>query len=358
MTGAADLLAKTAELVAIPSVSRQEKKMADHVEAALRRAPWLGVSRVGDNVVGRTDQHLSTRIIMAGHLDTVPPNGNAEPRTEGETLWGLGAVDMKGGVAVMVDLATTVPEPGCDVTYVFYAAEEIDRRYSGLLELAAARPELLEAAAAIVCEPTGAVVEAGCQGVVRAEVTMAGARAHVARPWTGRNAIHRLGPLLVAIAGSPSRSAEIDGCVYQESLQAVRLWGGVAANVLPDAAGVELNYRFAPDLGTTAAAASLQEVVRPWLESDDSFTVTDSAPAAAPSLQHPTLAALVEAAGGAVRAKLGWTDVAFFAERGVPAANFGPGDPELAHSAGEHVTRASLERARHVLGALLGEKSS
>jgi succinyl-diaminopimelate desuccinylase len=353
-----DLLALTAELMAIPSLSREEKLLADHLEPSLRRAPWLDVARIGDNLAARTTLGAPIRLVLAGHLDTVAPNGNTVPRIEGATLWGLGSADMKGGLAVMVDLATTIAAPAFDVTYIFYAAEEIARRYSGLLELAEARPDLLEGSAAIVCEPTGAVVEAGCQGVLKVEVVLAGVRSHVARPWMGRNAIHRLGPLLAALGALPARCPEIDGCRYQESLQAVRAWGGVAANVVPDSAGLELNYRFAPDLDVAGAEQALRETLARWLEEGDTFAVTDSAPSAPPSLQHPSLAALVGTAGGPVAAKLGWTDVAFFAERGVPAANFGPGDPELAHTAGEHVTRASLERARHVLGLLLGEERS
>jgi succinyl-diaminopimelate desuccinylase len=350
-----DLLAATAELVAIPSLSRQEGHIADHVEAALNRLAGLDVVRVGDNVVARTALGRPRRLVLAGHLDTVPPKANSSPRTDGATLWGLGSADMKGGLAVMMDLAATVSRPICDVTYIFYAAEEIARSYSGLLALEATRPDLLLADVAIVCEPTNATVEAGCQGVVKAEVTLAGQRAHVARPWAGRNAIHRLAPLLAAVAGWPGRNALVGGCRYQESLQAVAVSGGVASNVVPGEAVLELNYRFAPDRTIADAGQWVNEMLAPWLEEGDLFRVTDTAPPAPPSLDDPLLAGLLEAAGGAVSGKLGWTDVAFFAERAIPAANFGPGDPELAHSAGESVTRESLERARTVLGRLLGE---
>ncbi len=294
-------------------------------------------------------------MVLAGHLDTVPPNGNAVPRTDGATLWGLGSTDMKGGLAVMLDLAGSVRSPNCDVTYVFYVAEEIAREHNGLLALANADPGLLDASAAIVCEPTNSRVEAGCQGVLKVDVVIAGQRAHVARPWTGRNAIHQLAPLLASVAGWPGRVVEIDGCTYTESLQAVGVSGGVASNVLPDRAMLQLNYRFAPDRDAPAAAEALRQIVTPWLENDGSFTVADSAPSAPPSLSHPYLARLVSAARGPVTGKLGWTDVAFFAERGIPAANFGPGDPELAHTAGEMITRESLDEAREVLGRLLGE---
>ena len=353
-----DLLATTAALVGIHSVSRHEGRVADYVEAGLRSNEQLEVVRVGDNVVARTGFGLAERVVLAGHLDTVPPQGNEVPRMEGDTLWGLGSADMKGGLAVMLDLAcsatTGAVVPVCDVTYVFYVAEEIAREHSGLLALSGARPDLLEATAAVVCEPTGCAVQAGCQGVLKAELVMRGLGAHVARPWTGRNAIHRLAPVLDALGSCPPRQVEIDGCTYRESLQAVRVWGGGASNVLPDSAAVELNYRFAPDRGPSSAAVALTEMLAPWMEEGDTFQVVDSAPAAPPSLRHPLLAALASAGAVPVTAKLGWTDVAFFAERGVPAANYGPGDPELAHTPMERVTRASLEQARFTLGHLLG----
>jgi len=339
----------------VPSLSTEEGLIADHVESLLRRHAWLDVVRVGDNVVARTGLGLPDRVVLAGHLDTVPPNGNAVPKIDGTSLWGLGSTDMKGGLAVMLDLAGTLGRPNCDVTYVFYVAEEIAREHNGLLALASAEPGLIDASAAIVCEPTNCRVEAGCQGVLKADIAIAGRRAHVARPWTGRNAIHRLAPLLAGLAGWPGREVQIDGCTYTESLQAVGVSGGVASNVLPDHAVLQLNYRFAPDRDAAAAGEALKEIVAPWLEVGDSFTVADSAPSAPPSLNHPLLARLVSAASGPVSGKLGWTDVAFFAERGIPAANFGPGDPELAHTAGEMVTRGSLEEARQVLGRLLGE---
>ena len=347
----ADLLALTRELVLVPSVSGEERALADLVEARLRDAPWLEVTRLGDNVVARTNLGRAERVVLAGHLDTV--QGDQAPREEAGTLWGLGSVDMKGGLAVMLDLATGVPVPACDVTYAFYACEEVERARSGLLALDRERPGLLGGSVAVVCEPTGCAVEAGCQGVLKATVTLSGRRSHVARPSAGRNAVHRLAPLLAAVAGWEPRRPELDGCRYQESLQAVRVAGGVASNVVPPRAEVELNYRFAPDRDVAGAVEALGEIVGEFLESEDTMEVTDSAPAAPPSLHSPRLTALLAASGEAVRPKLGWTDVAFFAERGIPAANFGPGDPELAHTAGEHVTRSALERARAVLGQVL-----
>jgi len=303
---------------------------------------------VGDNVVARTHFGRPERVVLAGHLDTVP--GDQPWRLEGPTLWGLGAVDMKGGLAVMLDLAVCLSEAGRDATYVFYACEEVERERNGLLQLP---PQLVRGSVAIVCEPTACVVEAGCQGVLKVQAVLAGRRAHVARPWMGANAVHRLGPLLSWLGQWQGREPVIDGCRYRESLQAVRVGGGVASNVVPERAELELNYRFAPDRDLACAEEALREMVAEHLGEGDTLEVTDGAPAAPPALHHPLLASLVEASGEPPRAKLGWTDVAFFAERGVPAANFGPGGPELAHSAGEHVTAASLERARDVLGRLL-----
>lgn len=350
-----DLLALTAELVAIPSVSTQEGAIADHLEAKLREVPWLSTTRLGDNLVARTDLGRPMRVALAGHLDTVPPNGNSVPRVEGGTLWGLGAADMKGGLAVMTDIALGLAEPRHDLTFVYYVAEEIAREHSGLLALAAWQPELLDDAdAAVVCEPTSAAVEAGCQGVLKAEVRTVGESAHVARPWTGDNAVHRLGPVIDVIAAWPGRSPEIDGCTFRESLQVVGISGGTTWNVLPGSAGLRLNYRFAPDLDVEGATEALATVLGGVLGPSVSLEVVDSSPAAPPGLDHPVLAQLVAAAGADVKAKLGWTDVAFFAERGIPAANFGPGDPEVAHKADEMTTRASLDRSRQVLAELLG----
>jgi succinyl-diaminopimelate desuccinylase len=285
----------------------------------------------------------------------VPANGNQEPKIEGDTLWGLGASDMKGGLAVMLELATSVREPVVDVTWCFYAREEIGRADSGLVELWRNRPELLAGDAAILGEPTGAFVEAGCQGTMRVQITLRGVRAHTARPFTGRNAIHRLGPLLQRVADWPGREVVLDGCTYAEQLQAVAVEGGVAANVVPDEARLTLNHRYAPDRGATEAGAFLLHLLEgTWEpENGDTWEVLDTGDGAPPSLGHPLLHSLVEQSGAAPKAKVGWTDVASFWEHGVPAANFGPGDPLLAHHPDERVTTAQLEQAHRVLHALL-----
>ena len=343
--------------MAVPSVSRNEAALAGLVEGALRGCPWLELERVGDNVIGRTSLGHDQRLVLAGHLDTVPPNGNKSPRLDGDTLWGVGASDMKGGLAVMLELATTVRRPAVDVTWCFYAREEIGRADSGLLELWQERPDLLAGDAAILGEPTGAEVEAGCQGTMRLRVTLRGARAHTARPYTGRNAIHRATPLLQRVAEWPGREVVLDGCTYAEQLQAVAIEGGVAANVVPDEAAVTLNHRYAPDRGAREAEAFLRDLLQgTWdPEAGDTWEILDAGDGAPPSLDHPLLHALVERSGAAPKAKVGWTDVASFWEHGVPAANFGPGDPLLAHHADERVTAAQLQRAHEVLLALITE---
>lgn len=350
-----DLLASTAELVAIASVSHHEAAIADFLEARLRALPWLTVERVGDNVVARTALGRPARLILAGHTDTVPPNGNEQPRIDGDVLWGLGSADMKAGLAVMLDLAAGLERPALDVSYVFYVCEEVERAHNGLSHLWSARPELLSGDAGVLLEPTGARVEAGCQGTLRLSVTMGGRRAHTARPWMGINAIHRLGRLLARVEGYQGREPVIEGCRYREALQAVGVRGGVAANVVPDEASVVLNHRFAPDRLVDEAEQAVMSVIGPALDpaQGDRVDRADWAPAAAPGLGHPLLGALVAATGDAPRAKLGWTDVAFFAERDMPAANFGPGDPSVAHTADERVERAEIERVRRVLAGLL-----
>jgi succinyl-diaminopimelate desuccinylase len=354
-----DLLALTHDLVAIPSESHDEAAIVAWLEAELANVPWLTTERVGPNLVARTSLGRPTRVLLAGHTDTVVANGNAVPRIEGDTLWGLGATDMKAGLAVMVELARTVATPAVDVTYVFYAGEEVAAVHNGLGHLFRDRPDLLDADVALLGEPTDATIEAGCQGSMRLRVTLGGARSHTARPWMGTNALHRLGRLLTDVAAHPARRPVLDGCEFREALQAVAVEGGVAANVVPDRAVVTLNHRFAPDRSAAEAAAAVRAVLAPTLgdgdERDlhDEVEVVDLAGAAAPSLDHPVLAALIDRNQLPVRAKLGWTDVARFAEHGIPAANFGPGDATIAHTAAERVERAPIERCFAALDDLL-----
>lgn len=346
---AADLLARCAELVAIRSESHGEGPITDHLEALLREASHLQVERVGDNLVARTGLGRPMRLLLGGHTDTVPANGNFPGTVTGDVVAGLGAADMKGGVTVLLELALAQREPAVDVTYVFYACEEVEARHNGLGVLERERPDLLAADAAILAEPTAAGIEAGCQGTLRAVVSMTGARAHTARAWTGVNAIHRLGEVLRRLEAYEPRQPVLDGCRFHEGVQAVSVSGGVAGNVVPDVATVTVNQRFAPDRTPAEAEAHLREVVGEV----DGFEVVDVAGGAPPGLTHPLLAALVERGGFTPTAKLGWTDVARFAARGVPACNFGPGDPLLAHTAGERVDRAQLEAVHGALGNLL-----
>jgi succinyl-diaminopimelate desuccinylase len=253
----------------------------------------------------------------------------------------------------MLALAGATPDPVMDVTWVFYEAEEVDSRFNGLGRLWRERPELLAGDVALLGEPTDGTIEAGCQGTMRVRLVLRGARAHTARPWMGRNAIHRLAGVLEVLAAYDERRPIIDGCEYREAVQAVRVEGGVAGNVVPDEVVLAVNHRFAPDRTPAEAEAHLRALFGPWVEADDVVEVVDWADGAAPGLTHPLLAALIARNDLTVRAKLGWTDVARFAAHGVPAANFGPGDALLAHTADERVSREPIERTYAALQDLL-----
>jgi succinyl-diaminopimelate desuccinylase len=339
-------------LVAISSVSRHEAALASFVEGRLREATYLTVERVGDNVVARTTGHHATRVLVAGHLDTVPGDASATAIV-GSELRGVGACDMKGSLAVMLAVALENAARPIEVSWVFYAREEIARNESGLLEIAELRPDLLAADVALLAEPTGGVVEAGCQGTLRAVVELAGRRAHAARPFTGRNAIHRLAPLIERVAAYEPRTVDVDGVTYTEQLQAVGVEGGVAANVVPDLATLSINHRFAPDRSKDQVFDWLRDYLGPALESDDRLTLADWSPSAAPSLSNDRLNELVRLTGMPARGKAGWTDVATFQELGVPATNFGAGDPLLAHRSDEYVTLDELRDFEAVLTAWL-----
>lgn len=353
--GRTDLLARTAALVDVASPSRAEGPLVDQLESELRAHSHLEVTRVGDNLVARTTLGRRHRIVLAGHTDTVPAADNATARIEDDRLFGVGSADMKGGLAVMLELAATLTEPKVDLTFVFYAREEVSSIESGLGELFEARPDLVVGDIAILGEPTDACVEAGCQGTLRMRLQLQGVRAHTARPWMGRNAVHRLSGVLSALDTYEARSPLIDGCQFREALQAVSIEGGVSGNVVPDAASITVNFRFAPDRSVADAEAHIREFFAPFLEDGDVIDVLDLSNGALPGLNHPLLAALVERSGSQVFAKLGWTDVARFAAHGVPAVNFGPGDSTIAHTAGEYLDRAPLERVHAVLLGLLTE---
>ncbi|KRA29718.1 succinyl-diaminopimelate desuccinylase [Nocardioides sp. Root614] len=339
-----DVVSLTRALVDIESVSRNEQVIADAVEVALQGLSHLTVTRHGNTLVARTDLGRPSRVVIAGHLDTVPLNDNLPSRLEDGLLHGLGTCDMKGGDAVILRLAATVPEPVHDVTFVLYDCEEIDSALNGLRLLSVSDPALLEADFAILMEPSNGVVEAGCQGTLRVDVRTRGERAHSARSWKGVNAIHAAAAVLTRLNEYDARRPVIDGLEYHEGLNAVGISGGVAGNVIPDECVVSVNFRFAPDRSETDALA----FVREFFDGFD-VTLTDSAPGALPGLDQPAARAFVDAVGGEVNPKFGWTDVARFTALGVPAVNYGPGDPLLAHKQEEFVEVAQIEECERQL---------
>lgn len=340
----ADVVTLTRQLVDTFSVSHQEQEIADAVEAALAELPHLTVTRRGHTIVARTDLGRGERVVIAGHLDTVPLNDNLPSRLEDGILHGLGSCDMKGGDAVMLKLAADLASPNRDLTFVFYEAEEVDSVHNGLRKLTVSDPDLLEADFAILMEPSNASVEAGCQGTMRVDVRTTGERSHSARSWKGVNAIHLAAPVLGRLNDYVAREPEIDGLTYHEGLNATGIRGGVAGNVIPDECVVEVNFRFAPD----RSEADAEAYVREFFEGFD-VTVTDMAAGALPGLDRPAAKAFVGAVGGEVAPKFGWTDVAQFTKLGIPAVNFGPGDPMFAHKQDEHVPTEHIERCERLL---------
>lgn len=348
---AAPVTELTRALVDVPSVSGDEAALADAVQAALSGVDGLRVERDGDAVVARTNLGRPTRILLAGHLDTVPLADNLPSRISGGRLYGCGTSDMKAGVAVMLRLAATLPLTAglpYDITWICYDNEEVAAARNGLRRLAATHRPWLDADLAILMEPTSGEIEAGCQGTLRCVVTLGGRRAHSARSWLGENAIHAAGPVLARLAAYRARSVTLDGCTYREGLSAVRISGGVAGNVIPDECQVTVNFRFAPDRGPDDAVTHVREVF-------DGFdlAIADLAGGAPPGLAAPAVAAFVAATGRTPVAKYGWTDVARFAELGIPALNYGPGDPNLAHTRDEYVELAAVRESEQTLRAYL-----
>lgn len=336
-----DIVALTRSLVDIPSESQHEHAIANAIESALRELPHLEVIRVENTVIAKTNLGRSTRVILGGHIDTVPENKNLPSRLEqrdGEdVMFGLGTCDMKGGVAVMLRAAHEVREPSRDVTFIFYESEEIDTKYNGLYKLSQSHPDLLKADFAILLEPTNAGIEGGCQGTLRAEVRTAGRRAHSARSWMGVNAVHAAGEILARLNAYEPRRVMVDGLEYREGMQAVKVWGGVANNVVPDDCTVAVNYRFAP-------SRSVEEAIAHVKETFDGFEVEimEAVGGALPGLDQPAAKEFVAAVGATPAPKFGWTDVARFSAMGVPAVNYGPGDPMYAHAPDEFVRLSDL----------------
>ena len=324
-----DVVDLTADLCDIESVSHGEQELADAVEVALRALPHLRVDRDGNTIVARTDLGRAERVVLAGHLDTVPLTDppNLPTRRVDDLLVGRGTTDMKGGVAVQLALAATVPEPTRDITFVFYDCEEIDEEFNGLRRIVAQHPEWVAADFAVLLEPTDGGIEGGCKGTLRAEIATKGIRAHSARPWNGHNAIHDAGPVLDKLAAYQPETVTVDGLDYHEALGAVGISGGIAGNVIPDRCVVTVNYRFAPNKTGQEAYAHVCS-----LFSGYDVSLGDCADGARPGLDTAAAQSFVAALGLPVTAKEGWTDVARFSALGVPAVNFGPGDPNLAHT--------------------------
>jgi len=344
-------------LIDIESVSGDERRIADAVEAALRELPHLTVERDGDAVVARTNLGRDERVALVGHLDTVPVRGNVPGRVEDGVLWGRGAVDMKAGVAVLLSLAAELDAPTRDVTWIFYDHEEVDASLNGLGRISRHRPELLEADFAVLGEPTSAGIEGGCNGTLRVEARVPGVAAHSARAWKGRNAIHAAAPLLARLAAYEPATVIVDGLEYREGLNAVRVSGGIANNMIPAECVVTINYRYAPDKGYDAALAHVVGVCDAAGIDGLEVIVTDHGDACRPGLDAPIARDFVDAVAAtgaaAPRAKLGWTDVARFGSLGIPAVNYGPGDAELAHADDERVEIDQIVAVREGLGSWL-----
>jgi succinyl-diaminopimelate desuccinylase len=352
----ADGVQVTTALVDVPSVSGDEKALTDEVEIALRGCAPLDVERTGNVVVARTRLGRGRRVVLAGHLDTVPIADNVPSHRGDGRLYGCGTSDMKSGVAVALRVAHLIAtgslRPTVDVTWICYDCEEIEAARNGLGRLARERPEVLQADLGILLEPSDGRVEGGCQGTLRAVVRTAGRRAHSARSWLGDNAVHALAPILVRLTEYQARTVEVDGLAYREGLNAVGVAGGVAGNVIPDEASVTVNYRFAPDRTEAEAEAHVREMFPEY-----DVSIVDSAPGARPGLTDPLAASLVAAVGSPPTAKLGWTDVARFGALGIPAVNLGPGDPNLAHTREESVEVARIAEVEAALVAFLSEAS-
>jgi succinyl-diaminopimelate desuccinylase len=342
----------TAALIDIESVSGDEGRLADAVQRSLAALGRYELARIGNTVLARTHLGAPTRVVLAGHLDTVPIAGNVPARWEGDLIHGCGATDMKSGDAMMLHLAATLDAPARDLTFIFYECEEVEFDRNGLTAVQRELPEWLVGDLAVLGEPTDGRVEAGCQGTLAFRITTRGARAHAARSWLGANAIHAAAPVLQRLAAYQPRTVDVDGCSYREGLNAVGIEAGIANNVIPDTCVTRVNFRFAPVRSLAEAEAHVREVF-------DGFDleITDGAEAAPPGLRAPAAAEFVRAAGGRAVAKYGWTDVARFAALGIPAVNYGPGDPGLAHTPGEFVSATQIREMTAMLRRFLAEDS-
>lgn len=344
----ADLLAT---LVDIPSVTGNEAAIAAFVERRLAARGAGEVTRSGNGVIWRGSRRGRPLVVLAGHLDTVPPQGNEKSRREDGRLYGVGATDMKAGVAVMLALAESLDPAALrfDLACVFYDAEEGPAAQNGLGRMLPANPWLESAAAAIVLEPTDLNVEMGCNGTINVEVRVPGRSAHAARPWLGRNAVGEGAEWLARIARHPVTPVAVQGLEFRETLQVTTLRAGRARNVVPDEMVVNLNHRFPPGTTVEQAAAKLRALVPDAF----GFEVVDAAAPGRVDLDRPIVAEFVRRAGAKVGGKQGWTDVARFSAAGITAFNYGPGLAELCHRADEHCPIENLGAAYGTLARFL-----
>jgi len=322
----------TLDLVNISSVSKDEKSIADSIAEALKKIGHLKITRVNNSIVAQTNFGNKQRVVIAGHIDTVPANNNFPGKINNSEVIGLGSVDMKSGIAVALKLASEITSSNYDVTYLFYESEEIETKFNGLELITKQQKDLLDCDFAILMEPTNGILEVGCQGSLRFEVSTSGKRSHSARWWNGENAIHKINKILEILNNYKSREPEIDGHKFREGLQAVKVNGGIAGNVVPDSVTISINHRFAPDTSIDQATQNMKTLFK-----DFNFQLVDAANAAPTGLSNQLIKEFVSNIGKNIAPKFGWTDVARFANAGIPAINFGPGDPNLAHHPEEKV---------------------
>ena len=339
-----DLVTLFRSIVDIESVSGNEGALADLVEEALRGCAHLQVIRDGDTLIARTQLGREQRVVIAGHLDTVPVADNLPSRVEDGLVFGRGTADMKGGIAVMLAVAATVTAPSRDLTWLFYDHEEVAAELNSLTRIARQHPDYLAGDFAVLMEPTGARVEGGCQGTLRFTITTRGRKAHSARAWTGHTAIHDLADVLARLVRYAPRRVVVEGLEFREGMNAVAISGGIAGNVIPDSCQLEINFRFAPDRGEADAIAHCREVFTGY-----ELDFVDVAAGARPGLDRPVAQDFLTAVGGEPSPKFGWTDVARFSALGMPAVNFGPANPEKAHADDESCPIEDLVTCRDAL---------
>ncbi len=338
-----DLVETLRWLVDIPSVTGGEAQLRDAIAHRLSRFPAVSVA---DSLVVGEPQSGAT--LLVGHLDTVPLQGHVGSTIEGGRVFGLGATDMKAGIAVMVHLLEDLGP--ARVAAVFYAGEEGPLTGNQLATVLEAAPWLREAESAIVLEPTDRNLEAGCQGVINADVVFEGEAAHSARPWLGDNAVTKAGEFLTAMRKLEPELHVVEGLEFKEVISVTMAHGGIARNVIPSEFVMNVNYRFAPDRPRDEAISHLESVCA----EADRFAVTDVAPAGAVHSKHPLFLDLAAASGATFQGKQGWTDVAQLSEAGIPAVNFGPGEPALAHKPGESVRVDDLAWAYESISKVAG----